>query len=362
MAVDQKNSGAVTYVPGSDISELLAPRPRVQPLAGFDEDYADFVDYIIKCTHRIWEEKNLGLIYTHYTHNCLVHTLGGQTYGAEEVVQNTMRTLAAFPDRTLYGDHVIWGGDEVAGFYSSHRITSFMTNLGPSEFGPATGKRVRTTTIADCAVKANRIYEEWLVRDNSWIARQLGLDPVELARAQAAAMPKAAHEEWRMGEIDRVLGQVAPEAAEIPRDASEDPEAFARAVFQEIWNRRMFGAVRRVYSPSTRLEAPNGRRLFGHGEIIGWIVALLSTVPDARVTVDHVCAVPNGQPGGVDIAVRWSLAGTHKGPALYGAPSNRRLLILGVTHWTVTAGRITGEWTIFDELAVLRHTFGAPGA
>ena len=53
----------------------LAPndRPRVQSLNGFDDIYTDIVDYIVRCTHRIWDERNIGLIYTHYTHNCTVY-------------------------------------------------------------------------------------------------------------------------------------------------------------------------------------------------------------------------------------------------------------------------------------------------
>ena len=37
-------------------------RPRVQPMKGFDPIYTDIVDYIIRCTHRIWDERDVGLI------------------------------------------------------------------------------------------------------------------------------------------------------------------------------------------------------------------------------------------------------------------------------------------------------------
>ncbi|MFM2042387.1 MAG: hypothetical protein RLY86_963 [Pseudomonadota bacterium] len=357
------NQSAVTYVPGQDISVLLAPRPKVQDLPGFDPEFGDIVDYILKITHRIWEEKQVGLCYDFYTHDCLVHALGGQTFGAEEVVQNTLRTLAAFPDRTLYADHVIWSDDGAAGFYSSHRITSLMTHLGPGEFGPPTGRRVRVTTIADCAIRHNRIYEEWLVRDNAHLVRQLGLDPVPIARAQAERAPAPAHEQWRLGEIDRVLGQTAPAADHARPDPVREPEAFVRSLYHSLWNRRMLGRVRDLYAPNARLEAPGGRRLFGHGEIIGWIVALLAAVPDARLSVDHVAAVGHPEAAdGVDIAVRWQIAGTHRGDSLYGPATGRRLLILGATHLTIAAGRIQRECTIFDELALLRQIFGGPAA
>jgi hypothetical protein len=41
---------------GRDLEELLAPSgPRRQPLRGFEDGYADIIDYIIRCTWRIWE-------------------------------------------------------------------------------------------------------------------------------------------------------------------------------------------------------------------------------------------------------------------------------------------------------------------
>jgi len=50
---------------GRRIEEILAQRPRRQALEGFEPIYSDIVDYILRCTHRIWEEKNVGLIVTH---------------------------------------------------------------------------------------------------------------------------------------------------------------------------------------------------------------------------------------------------------------------------------------------------------
>ena len=104
-------------------------------------DYLDIVDYIIRCTHRIWEERGIGLIYTHYAHNSVIHSGDAETYGREAVVVNTLQTLAAFPDRKLYGDEVIWSGDDEAGFHTSHLLTTISHNSGYSTYGPPTGRR-----------------------------------------------------------------------------------------------------------------------------------------------------------------------------------------------------------------------------
>ena len=67
-------------------------------------------------------------------------------------------------------------------FYTSHRIASTATNEGDSVFGKATGRKVFFRTIADCKIANNKIYEEWLVRDNLYLIQQLGFDPVEMAK------------------------------------------------------------------------------------------------------------------------------------------------------------------------------------
>src|SRR3989337_2174696 len=64
----------------------LAPtdRPRSQSLRGFDDCYTDIVDYIVRCTHKIWDERDVGLIYTHYTHNAVLYGTLGTLYSREE--------------------------------------------------------------------------------------------------------------------------------------------------------------------------------------------------------------------------------------------------------------------------------------
>jgi uncharacterized protein YycO len=79
----------------------LAPnnRPRSQSLDGFDDIYTDIVDYIVRCTHKIWDERDIGLIYTHYTHNCVVYTANGTVYDREDMVRDTIQRLAGWPRR-----------------------------------------------------------------------------------------------------------------------------------------------------------------------------------------------------------------------------------------------------------------------
>ena len=73
----------ITDVPHTDVETLMNPGlEKRQALAGFDEDYVDIVDYIVRCTHKIWEGRDLGLIYSHYAHNVLIQHLGRSDDGA----------------------------------------------------------------------------------------------------------------------------------------------------------------------------------------------------------------------------------------------------------------------------------------
>ena len=127
--------------------------------------------------------------------------------------------LEAFPDRLLLGDNVVWSRSRKSGFYSSHRITSPMTNRGPSAFGEATGRRVCITNVADCVVEDGVVTREWLMRDNLALVRQLGFEPAEAARLAARVGPE--DHDWMAREAQRVaraepLTVVAQREADAP--------------------------------------------------------------------------------------------------------------------------------------------------
>lgn len=343
---------------GRSIEDLLRPQPKRQSLSGFDADYVDIVDYIIRCTHRIWEEKNVGLCRIHYSEDCPIHTLAGPVTGVEAVVANTLATLAAFPDRSLIGEDVIWSEDQPGLFHTSHRIVSLMTHLGDDAFGPATGRRAEVMTIADCLVRENRIVEEWLVRDNAQLVRQLGLDPWTVARTQATAdglLDDEVHA-WRA----KALSRVRSDEGLSPPPAVDHPAYPLCRMLTLAVNDAMLGEAARTLSVAVEGRWPSGRRWFGQGGWIGAVIQLISVLERPRLVIDHWAARPLPHQD-VAVAVRWSLAGQHVKTGVYGAPTGRDLLVLGVSHYRLREGRVVEDITVFDELAVLRQLAGGLG-
>ena len=342
---------------GRDLAQQLAPSgPRRQPMQGFDDCYADIIDYIIRCTHRIWEERGLDLIDSHYSADCPVYTMAGPVFGAETVKAGTAATLVSFPDRTLVGDAVIWSGDDKQGYLSSHRITSHATNLGASEFGPATGRQISFTTIADCLCLENRIIEEWLVRDNAAIVRKLGFDIVALAAAQAEADKANGPALWRQEAMATVRNRTSPILASAMPDAARHPQDFACWYFASVLQDLTAQAIAAAYAPIAHINLPDERRAVGHDAIAASRSAIFGCFDRSAYTLDHIGAVIEGPY--TDIALRWSYTARHACDGLYGAATGRDIYILAVTHLRTIDGQIVEEWTVFDELALRRQIAG----
>lgn len=323
-------------------------RPRAG-LEGFDPRFADFVDYIIGITHEIWEEKSVGKLYDYYANTIRMHTSDGTSYGRDAVFASTLATLAAYPDRRLYGDEVIWDGDDDRGYYSSHRLVHSGTNRGWSLYGPPTDNRVRYYAIADCLCRRNMVVEEWLVRDELTLVHQLGLDPVKTARAMACAEAP----QQPAADIERGVGQLPPAALPEPQGPF-DAADFARRVMHEIWNWRLLNKVREYYAETLRAEGPSLRRMNGHNEYQGFALALLAPFPDLAFTIERSTCCGDGEKGW-RVALRWRMQGTHSGYGNYGEPTGRRINILGISHMLIQEGRIQQEWTLFDEFALLKQ-------
>ena len=320
-------------------------------MQGFDPEFTDIIDYILRITYRIWEGKQVGLCHDYYSTDCPVYTLASYVEGAEQVTQNTIRTLAGFPDRTLHADNIVWGGNAEEGYHSSHLICTNMTNLGPSEFGPATGHQAQIQVIAHCICKDNRIVEEWLVRDNYSLAIQLGVDPLEYAREQAAKAldPDSTFARWLVNEHNRV-SKVERSKVSYPC-AEKDSEGFVRAALQNIWNARMVGDTQLFYATNARLHASARDDYDGIERISHFYVEILGSMPDARISVDYTCK--NSMLEGDYVAARWVIAGTHSGGTLWGEPTGAPLLILAESQFKLEGGKVIEEWLVFDEIAVL---------
>lgn len=307
-------------------------------MRGFDPEFADLPDYILKITERIWEGRRPDLIRRYYTERCVVRGPDAVVVGADGVVRTTLEMLHEFPDRRLLGEDVIWAGNDDDGYFSSHRILSTMHHLGDGAFGPATNRPVRVRTIADCAVRENRIHEEWLVRDRGAIARQIGLD----VRTLAAGLSPP-------GDGDPPDG--IPVGSHVPI-LDDDAEARAYADgWRSLWQEQRLATLNETRHPAVMLELPGGETATGIAAMDRFLVGYLAAFPGSRFRPEHL--VIRRDPGlPARVAMRWTAEGTHDGRGAFGPPSGVPVRIAGINHAHIAGGRVVAEWIVVDEVAV----------
>ena len=345
---DVSEVNSIRFLP---YEKYLENEPKKQKMVGFDDCYGDFVDYILKITHWIWEEKGLGVIYDTYGNNIVMHTGSVNISGVKEIVAGTLQTLHSFPDRRLIGQNVVWSrlGDD--GFLSSHRILSVATNLNDSSFGPATGKRVSFRTTVDCAVEKNYVYEEWLVRDNLWIVQQLGLNPLEVAKKMAKnAKSKLPALQTEFGLAESMDGQFAPKKY-IAKDNTVGE--FMLEALSHIYECKLFNTVKKYYESNAVVHYICDKDLVGYDQIQGMLVSLFASFPNAKYSIDRVTINDFGTYQ--DVAVRWYLRGLNEGIGYFGNPTGKSVVILGISHYTVKNNKIVEEWVTYDGLDVLKQ-------
>ena len=316
-------------------------------MKGFSDRFTDFPDYILGITQEIWEHRNLATLHHYYAPDIPVRSPGSIVFGNEGVIGATMATLAEFPDRRLLGEDVIWSGSPEEGMLSSHRILSTATHLGDGVYGKATGKKLRYRIIADCHAIDNQINDEWLIRDQGAVVRQLGWDPKEYA-------------------IDLIEREGGPENCVQPFHPSIDQVGYYTgrgndnawgAKYADILNRIMgadLGVIPSEYDRAVTGFYPGGKELISTDGVDDFWIGLRATFPSASFAIDHQIGRedPMMSPRA---AIRWSLTGKHDGWGAFGKPSGADVHVMGISHVEFGPWGIRREYTLFDETSVWKQ-------
>lgn len=348
--------GHLSVAMRDDVSKMWKDgKEHVQevPMPGFGR-WRDPVDFIVRHTYDIWDDKGMGKIYDHYKHNALVHTSDGVTYGRDQVIANSVMKLAGYPDIKDYIDDVIWAPDGDGGFHTSMRWTWIAHNTGHTIYGPPTGKKVVVWGIANCYVKNDRVVEEWVTYNEISLIRQLGFN-VEEAIAQSANKGRSAqHDTGTSGGIVRLNGEFPPEAFGENNGRYSDIEYFVRKSYHDIYNRRLFNLFRENYDAGYLYHGPSDRELTGLGDFTQDQLNLFQAFPDLSLHVDDFYYMYDKHRDEYRTATRWTILGTHSGFGIYGPGTGRHVCITGISHHLVKDGKFLEEWSMYDEMALRR--------
>jgi len=316
-------------------------------MKGFDKKYVDFPDYILKITKQIWEGKDVESIGKFYTDNIPVRSPFGITYGNKPVIEATYNTLKEFPNRQLLGEDVIWNGNDDIGYHSSHRILSKGTHLGDGFYGKPTGKDIFYRVIADCACKDNQVYDEWIVRDQGAMVRQIGHSPKEFAQIMIDKEGGVANAKKLFDKSEVKPSDYHPEDVRI-NSAGEKYSKILNSVFEEGYDFSDYNRASSIYWPGNRL---------GHGreDVARFWNSLKNIFTEIKFSIEHVGYLdePIKNPRA---SIRWFLEGIHSNDSDdFGEKTNSKLFIMGINHVELNKDGIIREWVLFDEVAIWKQ-------
>jgi len=311
-----------------------------------DARWKDLPDYIIGVTRETWEARRIGSLHDHYADDIVVRSPASVVVGNRDVIGATLATLAEFPDRQLLGEDVIWA-DAGDGAISSHRLICSATHTGDGVYGRASGRRLLYRILADCHVADGRIDDEWLIRDQGAIVRQMGREP----------------RDWAAELIEREGGAascVAPLSPLTDRPGpyeghgNDDPLG---ARLADIVTRIMaadLAAIPETYDRAVQCEYPGGITGYGTEAADRFWIGLRAAFPQADFRVEHVLGRDeDGMPPRA--ALRWSLWGRHSGWGAFGTPTGAMVYVLGITHAEFGPRGLRREWTLYDETAIWKQ-------
>jgi steroid delta-isomerase-like uncharacterized protein len=139
-----------------------------------------------------------------------------------------------------------------------------------------------------------------------------------------------------------ILGALPVAAAEDISVQEAKNKAIAARVFEEIFNQAKFQVADEIYAPD----------FVNHGlhrdatlqEDQNAVHAEKKAFPDLKMTVSLMTAKDDL------VTAVWTFRGTHTGSGLGLPPTGARIELRGITVWRIVNGKISEEWTSFNEL------------
>jgi hypothetical protein len=330
----------------------------VQPMQGFETTYRNIIDYIVRITHRIWEDRDVEYIGQTYAQDSKVFDDYGLQRGSKKIIADTYHTTGAFSDIRLIADEVIWAGNDEIGYHTSHRTLIRGTNDGDSKYGPATGREVDVLVIANCVALGNEIFLEHVLYNNSSLVTQLGHKLEDVAATMVASVPAGwprSQQIW--DELRMATRPATPLCVAQPVDGF-DVDTFVRENWSGLWNAQDQALLRRNYVTDFTFAGTTDRAFTGAESYARMVAEFCQCFSGLQLEMDEVYWMGNAQQGFLT-AERWSGTAIHSGDGQYGPATGAEVQVWGITQHRIVGGLIVQEWMLFNELELMMQIIAA---
>jgi len=186
-----KPTYTVAAAPEAVPSSYLAARPLNNSCLNSDLNIPegprtfDACGFVIQSTDEVWNLRgNVEEAIEKYFHEDYLDagSWGKHLVGKKALREAILMQMRAFPDIQIHITDCVCNGNDDFGYKCAMPDVLTGTNVGPSIYGPATGRYARWSGMVQSLVKKNpetgqwQYYAEWGVHDEWALVQQLGLD------------------------------------------------------------------------------------------------------------------------------------------------------------------------------------------
>jgi predicted ester cyclase len=341
-----------------------------------------YIDYINQCKFKtpeevaklfreytavIWDYKLIGKIYDFYGDNVIIYREGGNDMvGVQDVINDTLAYIAAFPDLSFEFLDIYCDGNEHDGYRFGQVVEFKGTNLGFSKYGPPTGKSLvkngeGTLDICQCLIKFVdnrwRMHTEWGTRSEKANAEVLGAQALSGSIAQNLEgqledkqnPPDAPEITVLQSDINSdKIKQLESEIESIEINGKQNVIDFFKAFTSLVWDYKMPGRIYDFYKEDIVVQTSNWNKLNGIEAVVIDTLDFMAAFPDLTVNLEDII-VHGSVEKGFKVFRRLYFEGSNIGTNKFGKSTGKSLgkdcLCLSMIDFEM----VEGEWLITNE-------------
>jgi predicted ester cyclase len=319
-------------------------------------------NFVHDTLNAIWNQKMVGFIYEAFVPGIRIQrSCRDELYGQEALIIEVIESLAAFPDLHLSIANLISEGSEAQGYRVSLQLNFSGHNRGVSRYGAATGKPMEQTILMNAHIVNGRFVELYIADDERSLVEQLSydlLDAMTALEAMEAYIGKSFQHELPVS----IGAMQQQDLARISRETLQTihlhDAAAVRELLSALWNGRQVGICERFYREDFVCNWASKPTLTKREDYQALVLAHLATFPDLTFYVDDF--IEQQDDDSWQVAISWTMLGTHAGPSTYGKPSGQHVQITGISQYVIQAQQFVAERTVWNEFRLMQKIMERP--
>lgn len=134
----------------------------------------------------------------------------------------------------------------------------------------------------------------------------------------------------------------------------ETNKAVVLRFLEEFWNSKKLEVLEELVDPAFVNHDPSNPDVRNREDLKQFAITVATAFPDAHITQEDMIGE------GDKVAKRWTLRGTHRGPFLGIAPTERLVEFTGTETYRIVNDKIVELWWNWDLLGLMKQLGAIP--